>query len=347
MTFIKPKKLQIGDTIATISPSWGGPSVYPHVYEAGLETLKKLGFKIKEFPSARKDNQYNYEHPEFRAKDINDAFADQEVKAIFTSIGGEDSVRILPYFNLDIIKANPKIILGFSDATTFNTYLNHRLGLVTLNGISIMGGFAEWDALGKDFQEHIKTILLDNPATYTYQPFDFYDNGYEDWGNPANLGKIKEKIPNPGWTWLQGKTKVVGELFGGCIEVFEFMKSTKFWPAADFWQGKILFFETSEDKPTPEQIKWMLRNYGSQGIFDQLTGLLFGRARDYTDDEKKQLNEIILQVVRGEFKNDRLSIITNLDFGHTDPQWIMPLGIKAEIDCQAKTFKLVEKIFTD
>ncbi len=346
MTFIKPKKLKTGDTIATVSPSWGGPSIFPHVYELGLKNIEALGFKIKEFPSARKDNQYNYEHPEFRAKDINDAFADKEVKAIFTSIGGEDSIRILPYLDLAIIKANPKPILGYSDTTTLNTYLN-QLGLIMLNGTSIMAGFSQWKALGKEFQEHIKTILLANPETYNYQPFPFYDNGYPDWGNLANLGKIKDKIPNAGWTWLQGDTKVTGELFGGCIEVFEFMKGTKFWPKEDWWQDKILFLETSEDKPTPEQVKWMLRNYGSQGVLDKVSALLVGRARDYNDEEKKLLNDNILKVVRGEFKNDKLPIITNMDFGHTDPQWIMPLGIKAEVDCQNKTFKLVEKIFED
>jgi muramoyltetrapeptide carboxypeptidase LdcA involved in peptidoglycan recycling len=343
---IKSKKLQKGDTVAIVSPSWGGPSIFPHIYESGIKTLEKLGLKIKEYPSAKKDTDYNYNHPEFRAKDINDAFADSEVKAIFSSIGGDDSIRILPFLDLEIIKKNPKIILGYSDTTTLNTYLN-QLGLVTLNGPAIMAGFSQWDALGEKFQEHIKTILFENPCEYNYEAYDSYCEGYLDWSNKSNVGKTKPMMRNKGWNFLQGKAKVQGELFGGCIEVLEFMKSTTFWPKEDFWNGKILFLETSEDKPTPDQVKWMLRNYGMQGIFNKISALLIGRPKDYSEEEKKQLNENVLTVIKIEFKNTNLPIITNMDFGHTDPQWILPQGIKAEIDCHKKEFKLIENIFEE
>jgi len=201
--------------------------------------------------------------------------------------------------------------------------------------------------MGEKFQEHIKTFLFDNPETYSYKPYDSYCEGYLDWSDKFNIGKIKPLSKNSGWKWLQGSSKVQGELFGGCIEVLEFMKSTKFWPNDDFWSGKILFLETSEEKPTPAQMKYMLRNYGMQGIFDKISALLIGRARDYSEEESSKLNENVLKIVKAEFKNETLPIITNMDFGHTDPQWILPLGIKAEVDCNRKEFNLIEKIFED
>lgn len=344
MKKIKPNKLKKGDTIAIISPSWGGPSVFPHIYESGVDALKSLGLDIKEYPSARKDASFLYNNPKFRADDINNAFADSEVKAIITSIGGDDSVRILPFLNLDLIKNNPKIILGYSDGTTINSYLN-QFGLVTLNGPSIMAGFSQWNSLPIDFQNHIKKILFENSQNYEYKPFGSYSNGYLDWTDIANTGKVKDPIKNSGWNWLQGKGKMQGELFGGCIEVLEMMKSTKFWPADDFWNGKILFLETSEDKPTPDMVKCFLRNYGMQGIFDKISALIVGRPRDYSDSERAQLDEIILKVIKVEFENEKLPIVTNMDFGHTDPQWILPLGIEAEIDCENESFKLLETPF--
>ncbi len=343
---IKSNKLQKGDTIAIVSPSWGGPSIFPHIYESGIKVLKDFGLKIIEFPSARKDADFLDKNPEFRAKDINDAFADNEVKAIFASIGGDDSVRILPFLDSENILKNPKIIMGYSDTSTLLIYFN-QLGLVTLHGPAIMAGLSQWDSLDNEFQEHIKTILFENPETYTYKPFSLYNEGYLDWSDMSNVGKIKTPSKNPGWNWLQGDLVVQGELFGACIEVFEFMKSTKFWPNDDFWNGKILFLETSEDKPSPEQVKHMLRNYGMQGIFDKISALLIGRARDYSADEKEELDNNILKIVRDEFGNKDIPIISNMDFGHTDPQWILPLGIKAEIDCHKKEFKLIEKIFKD
>lgn len=344
MKKIKPNKLKKGDTIAIISPSWGGPSVFSHVYESGIEVLKSFGLEIKEYPSARKDANFLYNNPKFRANDINDAFSDPEVKAIIASIGGDDSVRILPFLNLDLIKNNPKIIMGYSDTTTINSYLN-LAGLITLNGPCVMAGFSQWNSLPVDFQNHIKEILFENPENYQYKPFDIYSNGYQDWNDISNVGKINDPIKNSGWNWIQGEGIIQGELFGGCIEVFEMMKNTKFWPADDFWNGKILFLETSEDKPTPNMVKCFLRNYGMQGVFDKISALIIGRPRDYSQEERAQLDEIILKVVKTEFKNEKMPIATNMDFGHTDPQWILPLGIKAEIDCENKTFKLLEKPF--
>jgi len=341
---LKPQKLNPGATVAILSPSWGGPSVFPHIYEEGIKALEELGLKIKEFPSCRKEAAYLKEHPEFRAKDINDAFADPEVKAIFASIGGDDSVRLLPLLDTKTILSNPKIIMGCSDTTTLLNYLN-QLGLVTFHGPTIMAGFSQWNALGSKFQEDIKTFLFNNPANYTYRAYDFYCDGYPDWADKKNLGKVKQLQANKGWNWLQGDSVIQGELFGGNIEVLEFMKATKFWPSPDFWNNKILFLETSEEKPSPLAIKRILRNYGMQGVFNKITALLFGRSMDYSQEEKQELDSILLELIGLEFKNPNLPIISNMDFGHTDPQWILPLGIKTEVDCQKKEFKLIEKVF--
>lgn len=121
---IKSKKLQKVDVVSIVSPSLGGPSIFPHVYESGIKTLENLGLKIKEFSSVRKDADFLDKNPEFRAKDINDSFSDKEIKAIFVSIGGEDSVRILPFLDSKNIRKNPKIIIGYSDTTTLLTYFN-------------------------------------------------------------------------------------------------------------------------------------------------------------------------------------------------------------------------------
>jgi len=341
MAFVKPSRLKKGDVVAIVSPSWGGPSCFPHIYESGIDTLKKLGLVIKEFPTARADANLTYNNPKMRADDINNAFKDPEVKAIFASIGGEDSVRILPYLKPELIKKNPKILLGYSDTTTLTTYCN-QLGLVTLNGPSIMAGFSQWNSLPKSFQEHITQFLFNPDKNIPYIPYSKYSNGYLDWRKKENTGKIKNKLITKGWEWLQGKSTIKGYLFGGNIEVLEFMKGTDYWPDKSFWKGKILFLETSEDKPKPEQVKWMLRNYGMQGIYKNLKGIIIGRARDYNKKENAELYANIIKVVASEFNRPDMPIIANMDFGHTDPQYIMPLGILVEINCSKKTFRLLE-----
>jgi muramoyltetrapeptide carboxypeptidase LdcA involved in peptidoglycan recycling len=141
---------------------------------------------------------------------------------------------------------------------------------------------------------------------------------------------------------IQGEGIVSGELFGGCIEVLDFLKGTDFWPSKDFWDGKILFFEISEAKIPVEPVKWTLRNYGVQGIFDKVAAILFGRPRDYSTDQRQELDAAIKEIVGVEFERPDLPVMTNMDFGHTDPQIVLPLGVKAELDCESRTLRLIE-----
>jgi muramoyltetrapeptide carboxypeptidase LdcA involved in peptidoglycan recycling len=343
MMMLFPKKLTEGDTVAVLSPSWGGPSLFPHIYEQGLTILREeFGLVVKAYPTATATAQWLYHHPQARAADINAAFADPTVKAIIASIGGDDSIRILPYLDQAVIRHNPKILLGYSDTTTLLTYCN-QLGLVTFHGPAVMAGFSQLRSWPPAFADHIRTLLFAAHTSYTYQSYPVWTERYPDWSDPANTGLSGPLQSNEEkWQWLQGEEVWSGQLFGGCIEVLEFMKGTAYWPPLDFWAGKILFFETSEEKPTPQQVKYMLRNYGMQGILAHIQGLLFGRPRDYTPQEKQELNETLVAVVASEFGRPDLPIVTNMDFGHTDPQFILPLGVKAELDCERRVFRLLE-----
>lgn len=342
---LKPPKLERGDKIAVLSSAWGGPSAFPHIFDNGLNFLKDvLGFEIVEFPSTRKDNDYLNKHPEARAKDINDAFADKSISGIIASIGGDDSVRILKYLDKDIILANPKMYMGFSDSTTILTLLN-QWGLVTFHGPTVMAGFSQGNVMPESWKRHIKEILFESKNEYVLPQYNWYTDGYPDWNNKSNIGKVKEKQKDVEYNILQGAGIIRGTTFGGNMEVLEFLKSTDYYPQKDFWKGKILFFETSEEVPSVTNIKYFLRNYGVQGIFGEISALIFGRPMSYTSEMKADLNKMILHVVNSEFGIKDLPIITNLNFGHTDPQWILPLGIKMEIDLDKKTLKYIESPF--
>ncbi len=327
--------------MAIVSPSWGGPSVFPHIYENGLKVLREWGLKVKEFPTARADASFLRANPQVRAKDINDAFADADVRAIFASIGGDDSVRILPFVDKKIVTSNPKILMGYSDTSTLHVFLNLQ-GLVSFYGPSIMAGFSQMASLPGSFKNHVHEILFEPKESYEYKPYGKYCDGYPDWANKDNLGKVNPMREDNGRRWLQGDSKVQGELIGGCIEVLEMMKATDFWPPREFWKGKLLFLETSEEKPSIHYVDHVLRNYGMLGVFDQIGGFIFSRARDYSDAEKAELEEKIVSIVVNEFGKPDLPIVANFDVGHTDPQLVLPLGVRAEVDCSAKRVKLVE-----
>ena len=327
--------------MAVLSPSWGGPSIFPRVYEHGLKVLQEWGLTIKEYQSTRADADFLRKNPQIRAQDINNAFADKEVVAIITSIGGNDSVRILPFLDKKVISENPKILMGFSDTSTVHTFCN-QLGLITLYGPSVMAGFSQMESLEPAFKEHVHAMLFEPTERYEYSPYQSYCDGYSNWMQEENLGKVHQLKASSGWRWISGGGVVRGELFGGCMEVFEMMKATDFWPEKKFWKEKVFFLETSEEKPSLHQVDHALRNYGMLGVWDHVNAFIFGRARDYSDGEKKELEDLVTTVIVGEFGRTDMPIIANVDIGHTDPQFVLPLGGRVEIDCGDKKIALVE-----
>jgi muramoyltetrapeptide carboxypeptidase LdcA involved in peptidoglycan recycling len=341
----KPPRLRPGDTAAVVSTSWGGPSIFPHVFDRGLDVLRRVfGLKVRELPTARMDALELSANPRRRADDLNAAFADPSIQAIVVSIGGVDSVRILEHLDPSLAVASPKVLLGFSDSTTQLVFYN-QTGLVTFNGPSVMAGFAQLEQF-EGLAAHVTGLLFEPEDTYEYRPYADWTDGYQDWREPSNAGEVGERRSHDGWHWLLGSGRVEGRLFGGCAEVLEMMKGTRYWPAPAFWQGRILFLETSEDKPTPETVGYWLRNYGVQGVFDRVSGVLIGRARGYSDAEKLDLDEMVVRVIAREFGAAALPTVTNLDFGHTDPQWILPLGVRAEIDVDGRRLRLLESAVT-
>ncbi|MEO1444747.1 MAG: LD-carboxypeptidase, partial [Cyanobacteria bacterium J06635_11] len=126
-----------------------------------------------------------------------------------------------------------------------------------------------------------------------------------------------------------------GCLMGGCLESLQHLRNTEYWPD---WRDAILFFETSEEKPSPETVDGILMDYQNMGIFERLQGLLVGRPMNYSSTEKERLYERLLERTNAY----RFPIIANMDFGHTAPQFVLPIGCKARIESTKQAFEVVE-----
>ena len=145
LKLVKPQRLNRGDKIATVSLSWGGAGDTDFLwrYNLGKKRLQEqFGLEIVEMSNTLKGSSYLYHHPEKRAEDLMAAFSDTSIKAIFTCIGGAESVRMLPYIDFDIIKNNPKIFIGYSD-TTITHFICIKANLSSFYGASILAELAE------------------------------------------------------------------------------------------------------------------------------------------------------------------------------------------------------------
>lgn len=345
----KPKKLQLGDKVAAVTLSWAGPGCFPHRYEAGKRQLQdKFGLQVVEMPHTLKDRAWIARNPQARADDLMAAFADASIAGIISTIGGEDSIRLLPFIDLAVMRANPKIFLGYSD-TTVTHFACHKAGLVSFYGPSVMAGFAENGGMFPYLIESVRrTLFCSDPIDMVEPNTSGWTAEHLDWAVPENQSRPRQLNSAQPWHFLQGQGIAQGRLIGGCLEVVEFLRGTNIWPDAAAWQQAILFLETSEEAPPPTVLTRALRSYAAMGLLRNLSGIVLGRpvgAVPVSDFIKYE--EALLQVVTEEEGLTHLPIITRMDFGHTDPMFVLPYGVLAQLDCDRKQFAILENAVTD
>ena len=346
---IKPVKLQAGDKVAAISASWGGPATFPHRYEAGKRQLQDaFGVTVVETPHALHSAEWLERNPRARADDLMEAFSDPTIKAIISTIGGDDSIRLLPYLDLGIIHSNPKIVMGYSD-TTVTLLACLAAGLVTFYGPAIMAGFGENGGLFPYMTDSVQRTLFSSAPIGTIEPnSDGWTVEFLDWAEAENQSQRRKLTISDGWNYLQGEGVRRGHLIGGCLEVLDWLRGTEVWPSSEAWQDAILFLETSEEAPTPTRVLRILRALAAMGIMGKLSGILVGRPGGQVPPEKfGEYDEVLLQVVAEEEGLADLPIITRMDFGHTDPMFVLPYGVEAEIDCDRQQFAILEGAVVD
>jgi len=340
---IKPQKLKKNDKVAIVSLSsgMGGDSNFFHRYEVGKKRLEaEFDLNVVTMPNALKGFEYLDNHPEARANDLMDAFRDTSVNAIICMIGGDDTIRLLEYIDFEVIKNNPKIFMGYSDTTT-NHFMMYKAGLVSFYGPCILAEFAENAGMHEYTKHFINSVLFSPTPTLSINPSPEWTNEFLDWANSDN-NKIARKMQkdDKGFELLQGNGIIQGRLLGGCVDVFPMLIGTELWPSLEQWNDTILFLETSEEYPSPNSVKYLLRGFAAQGILNSINGIVVGKPQNekYYDEYK----QVLLQVVSRETGRHDLPILYNVNFGHTAPICILPYGVLAEINCTDKTFKLLE-----
>jgi muramoyltetrapeptide carboxypeptidase LdcA involved in peptidoglycan recycling len=339
----RPSALKPGDRVAVVSPSWGGPSVFPHRYDAGRRYVEDtFGLELVEMPHALSPAQWLAANPEARAADLMEAFGDPTIAGILTSIGGDDAIRLLPYLDLAVIRDNPKVFVGYSDPTVIH-FACLKAGVGSFYGPGIMSGFAENSGMTASGRESFRSAVFEARAPGVLAaPSEGWTSELLDWSDPANQQRPRARTPASGPRCLQGTIIVSGPLIGGCADVMEVLKATAWWPPITYWNGAVLFLETSEEGPSAHLVARWLRNYAAQGILARISALLLGRWGGQIDDEERaRLDAVVLGVLADEGLQ-HLPVLVDLDIGHTDPILTLAYGAEASVDCAAATVEVVE-----
>ena len=311
MNLIKTSHLEKGDCIGIVSPS-SSIKNFPRRLGRGIKLLKKLGFKVI--------LGHNAGTPQERAKDINTFFENKKIRAIICTTGGYNSNAILPLLNYSLIRKNPKIFCGFSDITALNLAIYKKAGLITFNGPTVLSTFGEFVEPEFSIRWFKKVLCESKPIGRLEHPERYTDEFllWEEKDNRERKTKIAHKPK-----FLMHKN-ISGKLVGGNLSTLCLLGGTEFFPN---FKGTILFLE--EDEGSTAEIESKLDYLEQLGVFKQIKGLIFGRpSRLYINSSRRTLYDIL----RDFGKKYKISIVTDIDCGHTSPMITFPIGIRAYID---------------
>ena len=336
---IKPEALRKGDTVATISPSWGcaGSSRVRWEYELGCARLKDLGLEVIAAPNSLKGTTYLRNNPEARADDINWAFENRDVKAVIANIGGNDTGRLFPYLSKTSIINNPKILCGYSDVMALHLFCR-RLGLMTYYGDNLLTNIAEnpgWHPYSRHWFE--KTFFDPSVIGTIGQSEDW---SYDD-NKHTDRNYRKNYVPDSGRFPVQGKGTVRGKLFGGHGDLLKFMEEENgALVTREDLKGSIFFFEDIPECCSPEGMAAFFNRLGQDGYLQLIKGIIIGKMRSKNSFEPYA--EKIREVITDKYGLKDLPVLGGMNFGHTSPMFIIPYGAKAMISMDDMSFAILE-----
>lgn len=303
-----PKPLSHGDTIGIISPA--SPQRDESRLFRGIEYLQQKGFKVHLGKNAlAKYGGYLAGTDEERIADIEEMFTNPEISAIFCARGGYGTPRLLKKLNYDLIAANPKMFVGFSDTTALQCAIFKRTGLITYSGampsVDMADGFDEWSE-----RVFWQAMLSDKPL--------------------GSLEQTSSIMP-----LYEGKAE--GRLMGGNLSLLANLCGT---PYAPDWEGCILICEDIGEEPY--RIDRLLCQLENAGVFDSIVGMAFGQFNDSslrpTSVEQQSVEEII-----SEYANKAgVPAIMNVMYGHQKIKWTLPIGAKTVIDGTTGSMTILE-----
>jgi len=319
-----------------VSPSWAAPAHFPAIHEQALDRLRtEFGLEPVEFPTTRRDAT-----PVERAADLNAAFADPDIQAVLSTIGGDDQITVLKHLDAEVVRAHPKRFLGYSDNTNLLNYLWFH-GIAGIHGGStqVHLGPVPDDA----HLESLRAAFFGGDARLTPQPRT-RDVGLR-WDDPRALTERASDLPAEPWAWSGPARSVTGPTWGGCLEIVEWTLAANRWmrPVSSY-DGMVLILEPDEGMPSPTRVHWMLRNLGERGLLGAASALLWGRP-PVSDHEhpasegeaarsRSEQRAAVLRAV-GEYNPD-LVVALDVDFGHTCPQLLLPYGGDVTVDGETR-----------
>jgi muramoyltetrapeptide carboxypeptidase len=309
----KGPRLRPGDTVGLIEPASRSGEAFDILLVE--EAVRAMGLIPKRGKHVLDQFGYLAGQDRDRAADLTAMFADTDVRAIFAVRGGWGSARLLPFVDWDVVRANPKFVLGYSDITALHMAIAAKGGAVTLHGPNASS------AWGKSSVDSFRSIAFDGATPYFQNPV-----GSED------------RLVQRRWrTQVLTGGKAQGHLLGGNLTVLTALAGTPYLPSFD---GAILFLEDVDE--AEYRIDRMLTQIGQAGVLSKLAGVVFGQCTSCKAPDGSTSSFTFSDILKQHLGSLGVPAYQGAWFGHISDQFTLPVGARAEIDADAGTLKLLE-----
>ena len=315
-----PEKINAGDEIRVIAPARSASDIDEAVLARAQTALESLGLKVSFSQYAFSRSQRGCPTDVEKVEDLHAAFLDPNVKGVLTAIGGFNSNQLLGRIDWDIIRANPKIFAGFSDITVLNHAILAKTGLVTFATPNFYC-FGLPPESNYSLEYFRRCLFAGQPETYKVRASkEFYDYAWDyDEKSP------RSKIVNGGMKIIQ-PGQASGTLLGGNLCSLNLLNGKEDFPRI---KGDIILcLEDDSYDSIPETFERNLQSLIQQPYFRQVKAILFGRFQR----ESIAANDSLAAIISSKKIGSNIPIVSNLDFGHTDPKFSYKIGGWASVE---------------
>jgi len=305
--------LNAGAVIGLVAP--GGHTTDAAIAKA-VRNIESLGCRVKEGANLRAVFGNYGGTAQQRLADLHAMFADPEVNAIWAIRGGSGCISLLAGLDYALIRAHPKILLGYSDITALHLAIHRQAGLVTFHGPVASSTLSDYAA------EQLLAVLRDpQPATVI----------------PMSSANAYRGLREPLYAVRTVHAGVAsGVLMGGNLSMVSALAGTAY--AADI-AGALLFLEEVNEAPYRVD-RWMTQLDLAGGL-NNAAAVIVGICENCgpeAGDQSLTLDQTLALHL------DPLTVpaVTGYSIGHIRNQCTLPIGIRATLDTRRQTFTLHE-----
>ncbi|MCR4329706.1 MAG: LD-carboxypeptidase [Candidatus Roizmanbacteria bacterium] len=314
MKKLYPAKLQKGDMVRVIAPSRTVAIITPNSRAIANKRFEDMGLHLTFGKHIEEKDDFFSSSIASRIDDLHSAFADPQVKAIFTVIGGFNSNQLFRSIDWELLQKNPKILCGFSDITALNNAVFAKTGLVTYSGphYSTFGQKLHMDYTIDYF---IKCFFSTEPIQV--EPSTQWSD--DDWWMNQDRRKL---IKNNGYECIH-EGAAEGTILGANLCTFNLLQGTEYMPSL---KNSILFIEDDYES-VPHTFDRDLQSLIHVPGFSGVRGIVIGRFQKASN----MTNNLLQQIINSKKELRDIPVIAQADFGHTDPKFTFPVGGYAKI----------------